>query len=204
MQERCEAFIAANKYLQKETLPFGVGVVASFNEENAKRDSIRLQHLDTQNEWYLIALPDRSSFLQLDSAPTVNEKTMPLLFSPDAMRLLFTDEARLFFKGLDAYIQSNDISDKETVAKEEIAQFYKEKADFLKSQPSAQAMIDFITSKARNNDIAITSSFLAHFGVPGVIYSENNEERLLIFDAKHSISILRVHSQQTANSLFAQ
>ena len=198
------AFIAANNYIQKSTLPFGVGVIAAFNEECAKQDSRRLQHLYTQNIWYSIELPDITNFLKLDNPLSKNTETIQLLFSVEAMRLLFVDEARAFFKGLDAYVNSKNIDNKETVAKEEITQFYKEKADLLKSQPSTQAMIDFITSKARNNDIAITSSFLAHFGVPGVIYSENNEERLLIFDAKHSISILRVHSQQTAHSLFAK
>lgn len=198
------AFIAANNYIQKKILPFGAGVIAAFNEECAKQDSRRMQNLYTQNIWYSIELPELSNFLKLDSPLTENTEATQFLFSAEAMRLLFVDEARTFFRGLDAYVNSKDIDNKETFAHKELTQFYKEKADFLKSQPTTQAMIDFITSKARNNDIAITSSFLARFGVSGVIYSENKEERLLIFDAKHSISILRVHSQQTANSLFAQ
>lgn len=198
-----KAFIAANNYIQKSVLPFGVGVIAAFDEECAKKDSRRLQHLYTQNIWYSIELPELSNFLKLDSTLTENTEATQFLFSVEAMRLLFIDEARTFFRSLDAYVNSKNIEKKEAYVHEELARFYKEKADFLKSHKSVSDIVRFITGKAKNHNPAITSGFLFQFGIPGIIYAENNEQRVLVFDAKHSIRILHVHSEQTANSLFA-
>ena len=93
---------------------------------------------------------------------------------------------------------------KNTLAQEELKKFYDSKAYELKKLMSTYSLIQFITEKAKRNDMAITSSFLSMIGINGVIYSEDNNERALIFDAKNKILLKGVNSQILENSKFTE
>lgn len=193
MNEEQTAFIAANKYFTKDICPFGVGVIGSFDENIAKKDSFRLSKLDTDNSWYKIAIPSRENFLCLDndfknSSSQVKEK----LFSHEAMSMLYFDEGKIFFKQLEEFINSKPEEERVTLAKESINNFYLEKQEELLKLGSVSSVIDFITQKSRPKDISIASSFLSKFGITGVIFSETNLEKFLIFDAKNNIRIQNV------------
>lgn len=90
--ENQKAFIAATNYIRKVKLPFGVGVITSFSEEDAMNLTIRRRHLETRNEWFDIEIPDRSTFLNLDSLLEENpQECLNSLFSTKALSFLFYD-----------------------------------------------------------------------------------------------------------------
>ena len=82
--------------------------------------------------------------------------------------------------------------------------FYDSKADELKKLISTYSLIQFITERAKRNDMAITSSFLSMIGINGIIYNEDNNERALIFDAKNKIILKGLNSQILENSNFTE
>ena len=205
--ENQKAFIATTNYIRKVKLPFGVGVITSFSEEDAMNLTIRRRHLETRNEWFDIEIPDRSTFLNLDSLLEENpQECLDSLFSTKALSFLFYDEGQKLFKQLPQIIESKTSveEEKNTLAQEELKKFYNSKADELKKLMSTYSLIQFITEKAKRNDMAITSSFLSMIGINGVIYSEDNNERALIFDAKNKILLKGVNSQILENSKFIE
>lgn len=205
--ENQKAFIATTNYIRKVKLPFGVGVITSFSEEDAMNLTIRRRHLETRNEWYDIEIPDRSTFLNLDSLLEENpQECLDSLFSTKALSFLFYDEGQKLFKQLPQIIESKTSveEEKNTLAQEELKKFYDSKAYELKKLMSTYSLIQFITEKAKRNDMAITSSFLSMIGINGVIYSEDNNERALIFDAKNKILLKGVNSQILENSKFTE
>ncbi|WP_288748617.1 hypothetical protein [uncultured Treponema sp.] len=205
--ENQKAFIATTNYIRKVKLPFGVGVITSFSEEDAMNLTIRRRHLETRNEWFDIEIPDRSTFLNLDSLLEENpQECLDSLFSTKALSFLFYDEGQKLFKQLPQIIESKTSveEEKNTLAQEELKKFYDSKAYELKKLMSTYSLIQFITEKAKRNDMAITSSFLSMIGINGVIYSEDNNERALIFDAKNKILLKGVNSQILENSKFTE
>lgn len=72
------------------------------------------------------------------------------------------------------------------------AGFYDDKIRVLKKNITVDSLIQFITGRAKNKDILITSSFLFMNGINGVIYENNGKQRILIFDARRSIKIERL------------
>ena len=205
--ENQKAFIATTNYIRKVKLPFGVGVITSFSEEDAMNLTIRRRHLETRNEWFDIEIPDRSTFLNLNSLLEENpQECLDSLFSTKALSFLFYDEGQKLFKQLPQIIESKTSveEEKNTLAQEELKKFYDSKAYELKKLMSTYSLIQFITEKAKRNDMAITSSFLSMIGINGGIYSEDNNERALIFDAKNKILLKGVNSQILENSKFTE
>ena len=205
--ENQKAFIATTNYIRKVKLPFGVGVITSFSEEDAMNLTIRRRHLETRNEWFDIEIPDRKTFLNLDSLLEENpQECLNSLFSTKALSFLFYDEGQKLFKQMPQILESKTSveEEKNTLAQEELKKFYDSKADELKKLLSTYSLIQFITERAKKNDMAITSSFLSMIGINGVIYSEDNNERALIFDAKNKILLKGVNSQILENSKFTE
>lgn len=196
--ERQKAFIAAENYIKNICLPFGVGVVTSFDEEDAMRCTARRGNLNTRNEWLNIEIPAKKSFLNLDSPLEEQSKEILVpLFSAKSISLLFYAEGQKYFQGNSGVISSmTDFpEEKNDASREEICNFYEEKKNELKKLASVYSLIQFITAKAHNHDMAITSSFLQATGINGIVYSEENTERALIFDAKNQIEVLRFNSE---------
>lgn len=205
--ENQKAFIATTNYIRKVKLPFGVGVITSFSEEDAMDLTIRRRHLETRNEWFDIEIPNRSTFLNLDNLLEENpQECLNSLFSTKALSFLFYDEGQKLFKQMPQILESKTSveEEKNTLAQEELKKFYDSKADELKKLLSTYSLIQFITERAKKNDMAITSSFLSMIGINGVIYSEDNNERALIFDAKNKILLKGVNSQILENSKFTE
>ena len=205
--ENQKAYIATTNYIRKVKLPFGVGVITSFSEEDAMNLTIRRRHLETRNEWFDIEIPDRKTFLNLDSLLEENPKEcLDSLFSTKALSFLSYDEGQKLFKQMPQILENKTSveEEKNTLAQEELKKFYNSKADELKKLMSTYSLIQFITEKAKRNDMAITSSFLSMIGINGVIYSEDNNERALIFDAKNKILLKGVNSQILENSKFIE
>lgn len=190
-----KAFIAANKYLEKTFLPFGAGVVASFDEETAMLDTERIKNLDVKNEWYEILIPERNTFLDLDKLLEHNPKqVLKSLFSTDSLSMLFYDETQEFHPLLEKEVEESAESNEEKAnfARAEIRRFYDDKIRVLKKNITVDSLIQFITGRAKNKDILITSSFLFMSGINGVVYENNGKQRILIFDARRSIKIERL------------
>lgn len=205
--ENQKAFIATTNYIRKVKLPFGVGVITSFSEEDAMNLTIRRRHLETRNEWFDIEIPDRSTFLNLDNLLEENpQECLDSLFSTKALSFLFYDEGQKLFKQMPQIIDSKTSieEEKNTLAQEELKKFYDSKADELKKLISTYSLIQFITERAKRNDMAITSSFLSMIGINGIIYNEDNNERALIFDAKNKIILKGINSQILENSNFTE
>ena len=205
--ENQKAYIATTNYIRKVKLPFGVGVITSFSEEDAMNLTIRRRHLETRNEWFDIEIPDRKTFLNLDSLLEENPKEcLDSLFSTKALSFLFYDEGQKLFKQMPQILENKTSveEEKNALAQEELKKFYNSKADELKKLMSTYSLIQFITEKAIRNDMAITSRFLSMIGINGVIYSEDNNERALIFDAKNKILLKGVNSQILENSKFIE
>lgn len=205
--ENQKAFIATTNYIRKVKLPFGVGVITSFSEEDAMNLTIRRRQLETRNEWFDIEIPNRSTFLNLDNLLEENpQECLNSLFSTKALSFLFYDEGQKLFKQMPQILESKTSveEEKNTLAQEELKKFYDSKADELKKLLSTYSLIQFITERAKKNDMAITSSFLSMIGINGVIYSEDNNERALIFDAKNKILLKGVNSQILENSKFTE
>lgn len=201
-----KAFIAANKYYEKTFLPFGAGVVASFDEETAMLDTERIKNLDVKNEWYEISIPERNSFLDLDKLLEHNPKrVLESLFSTDSLSMLFYDETQEFHPLLEKEVEESAGSDEEkaSLAREEIRRFYDDKIKVLKKNITVDSLIQFITGRAKNNDILITSSFLFMSGINGVIYENDGKQRILIFDAKRSIKIERLKNDIIKDSKYS-
>lgn len=205
--ETQKAFIASSNYIRKVRLPFGVGVIVSFSEDDAMSLSVRRKYLSTRNEWFDINIPGRNTFLNLDALIEEHpEETLAALFSSKALSLLFYEEGQKFFKELPEIIDSRTAfpEERNAAAQDELKKFYDKKITELRQLTTVYALIQFITGRAKNNDMAITSSFLQMAGINGVIYSQDNAERALIFDAKHKIEITRLNSQILVNSRFTE
>lgn len=196
--ERQKVFIAAENYIRNISLPFGVGVVTNFDEEDAMRCATRRGNLDTRNEWLDIRIPAKDSFLNLDLPIGEQPKEIlrPLFFQK-ALSLLFYANGQKYFQGISGIITSmTDFPEERSgTSREELGVFYEEKTRELEKLASVCSLIQFITEKTRNRDMAITSSFLQVIGINGIIFSEDNAERALIFDAKNKIEILRLNSE---------
>lgn len=202
-----KAFIATTNYIRKVKLPFGVGVITSFSEEDAMSLTIRRRYLETRNEWFDIEIPNRSTFLNLDSLLEENpQECLDALFSTKALSFLFYDEVQKLFKQMPKLIESKTSvqEEKNLLAQKELKNFYNSKADELKKLMSVYSLIQFITERAKKNDMAITSSFLSMIGINGIIYSEDNNERALIFDAKNKILLKGINSQILEDSKYTE
>lgn len=196
--ERQKAFMVAENYIRNISLPFGVGVVTSFDEEDAMRCATRRSNLDTRNEWLDIRIPAKNSFLNLDLP--IGEQPKEILrplFSQKALSLLFYADGQKYFQGISGIITSmTDFPEERSgESREELGIFYKEKTHELEKLSSVCSLIQFITEKIRNHDMAITSSFLQVIGINGIIFSEDNAERTLVFDAKNQIEVLHLNSE---------
>lgn len=205
--ENQKAYIATTNYIRKVKLPFGVGVITSFTEEDAMNLTIRRKHLETRNEWFDIEIPDRKTFLNLDSLLEENPREcLDSLFSTKALSFLFYDEGQSLFKQMPELVESKTAVQEERniLAQKELKKFYDSKAAELKSLMSVYSLIQFITERARGNDMAITSSFLSMIGINGIIYSEDNNERALIFDAKRKIFVKKMNSAILEDSKFTE
>lgn len=205
--ENQKAFIATTNYIRKVKLPFGVGVITSFSEEDAMNLTIRRRHLETRNEWFDIEIPNRSTFLNLDSLLEENpQECLDSLFSTKALSFLFYDEGQSLFKQIPQLIENKTSvqEEKNILAQKELKNFYALKAEELKKLMSVYSLIQFITERAKRNDMAITSSFLSMIGINGIIYNEDNNERALIFDAKNKILLKSVNSQILENSKYIE
>lgn len=205
--ENQKAYIATTNYIRKVKLPFGVGVITSFSEEDAMNLTIRRKHLETRNEWFDIEIPDRKTFLNLDSLLEENPKEcLDSLFSTKALSFLFYDEGQKLFKQMPQLVESKTSVQEERniLAQKELKNFYDSKTEELKKLMSVYSLIQFITERARGNDMAITSSFLSMVGINGIIYSEENKERALIFDAKNKIIVKKMNSAVLENSKFTE
>lgn len=202
-----KAFIATTNYIRKVKLPFGVGVITSFSEEDAMNLTIRRRHLETRNEWFDIEIPGRSTFLNLDNLIEENPKEcLDSLYSTKAISFLFYDEGQKLFKQMSELIETKTSvqEEKNILAQKELKNFYDSKAEELKKLMSTYSLIQFITERARGNDMAITSSFLSMIGINGIIYSEDNNERALIFDAKNKILLKGINSQILEDSKYTE
>ncbi len=201
-----KAFIANNKYMTKEFLPFGVGVVAAFDEEVAMQDSFRIKELDVKNEWWEIMIPEMDTFLNLDLLVEHNsEKVKNCLYSQDSLTMLFYDEIQEFNKILDETVKakSDDESQYERIAKDEIKAFFDSKKQELKKFMTVDSLIQFINEKAGNGGMIVASSFLFMQGINGIIYESNGSQRILIFDAKRTIETVQLKSQLIKDSKFS-
>ena len=202
-----KAYIATTNYIRKVKLPFGVGVITSFSEEDAMNLTIRRKYLETRNEWFDIEIPERKTFLNLDSLLEENPKEcLDSLFSTKALSFLFYDEGQKLFKQMPELVESKTSVQEERniLAQKELKNFYDSNAEELKKLMSVYSLIQFITERARGNDMAITSSFLSMVGINGIIYSEENKERALIFDAKNKIIVKKMNSAVLENSKFTK
>lgn len=205
--ENQKAYIATTNYIRKVKLPFGVGVITSFTEEDAMNLTIRRKHLETRNEWFDIEIPERKTFLNLDCLLEENPKEcLDSLFSTKALSFLFYDEGQTLFKQMPELVESKTSVQEERniLAQKELKRFYDSKVAELKSLMSVYSLIQFITERARGNDMAITSSFLSMIGINGIIYSEDNNERALIFDAKRKIFVKKMNSAILEDSKFTE
>ncbi|MBQ8678985.1 MAG: hypothetical protein IJ530_04395 [Treponema sp.] len=196
--ERQKAFIATENYIKNTCLPFGVGVVTSFDEEDVMRCATRQKNLDTRNEWLDIRIPARDSFLNLDLP--IGEQSKEILrplFSQKALSLLFYADGQKYFQGISGIITSmTDFPEERSgTSWEELGIFYEEKTRELEKLVSVYSLIQFITEKTRNRDMAITSSFLQVIGINGIIFSGDNAERALVFDAKNQIEVMHFNSE---------
>ena len=192
------AFIPAENYINKIQLPFGTGVVACYSEEDAMRLTGRRKNFLTKNEWYDIEIPPKNTFLNLDSPIMENSvRAISSLFSDKALAMLFYTEGQKFFnEEIPLYFKNREVPEqkKEEIVRKKLDCFYKSKIEEIKSLVTVSSLIQFITRRARNNDVAVTSSFLSMTGINGIIYSGNNEERILIFDAKRQIKLKYLNS----------
>lgn len=205
--ENQKAFIATTNYIRKVKLPFGVGVITSFSEEDAMNLTIRRRYLESRNEWFDIEIPGRSTFLNLDKLIEENPKEcLDSLYSIKAISFLFYDEGQKLFKHMSEVIETKTSvqEEKNILAQKELKNFYDSKAEELKKLMSTYSLIQFITERARGNDMAITSSFLSMIGINGIIYSEDNNERALIFDAKNKILLKGINSQILEDSKYTE
>ena len=205
--ENQKAYIATTNYIRKVKLPLGVGVITSFTEEDAMNLTIRRKHLETRNEWFDIEIPERKTFLNLDCLLEENPKEcLDSLFSTKALSFLFYDEGQTLFKQMPELVESKTSVQEERniLAQKELKRFYDSKVAELKSLMSVYSLIQFITERARGNDMAITSSFLSMIGINGIIYSEDNNERALIFDAKRKIFVKKMNSAILEDSKFTE
>ena len=110
-------------------------IKTSFSEEDAMNLTIRRRHLETRNEWFDIEIPDRKTFLNLDSLLEENPKEcLDSLFSTKALSFLFYDEGQKFFKQMPKLVESKTSVQEERniLAQKELKNFYDSKAEEFK------------------------------------------------------------------------
>lgn len=179
------AFIASNKYIVKETVEAGVGVIVSYEEE-IERDEIERKINNTayqvSDRYFEIHIPHKNYLLNIDKPiREQSEQVIKALQNIDLLNMLF-------YSDILEILKNNKSKDGYDASLQEL---FIQKREFIKGIGSGKDLIDFITEKTKNNDSEIASSFLSIFGIPGTIYSDDYGKRIIIYDAKNYINIAK-------------
>lgn len=182
------AYISVEKYMNKEYFSFGSGVIACFDENIAFEEINLIKSLDVNKECLEIEIPEIETFLDFDKLLLEHPSNIiDSLCSDKALSLLFYDDVIEFNKKLDIVVKQKSEENQLDVAKDEIKRFYEEKAGIIKNILTVDSLIQFITDRARSVPIDTASSFLYEQGINGIVYDQNNNKHILIFNARKSI-----------------
>ena len=182
------AYISVEKYMNKEYFSFGSGVIACFDENTAFEEINLIKSLDVNKECLEIEIPEIETFLDFDKLLLEHPfNIIDSLCSDKALSLLFYDDVIEFNKKLDIVVKQNSEENQLDAAKDEIKRFYEEKAGIIKNILTVDSLIQFITDRARSVPIDTASSFLYEQGINGIVYDQNNNKHILIFNARKSI-----------------
>lgn len=179
------AFIALEKYIVKEELPFGVGVPVTLNESVAQYDSTRKKGVLSYNNWMFINIPDESFFLDMNKpVKEQSDEVFNALMRKDFIMSLFIYESKKLFQDMNNFPPERNTKDEYNRLMEELV---KEKYDLLLKFNSGLELFNFVNSKCVTHDKGKSSSLLYDFGIKGSLYNDQTGKRLLVFNAKKDI-----------------
>lgn len=191
-----EGFIALEKFMQKDILPFGAGVSVSQDEDIARFESSRLQFVKSFNNWFFVNFPDRSFYLDIEKpVDQQSPEVISYLSDRDFIMKAFIYEARNLFDTLDEKTQETlEEGNRVETVHNIFDDFVKEKTELLMGFNTGEALFRFINSKCRGRNTAKSSSLLCDAGIKGCIYHDDTGERFLVFDARNDLTVLEQRS----------
>lgn len=194
-----QAYISVDNYLRKQNFPFGTGVVADMTKEEAFRSASCLEGLNTQRQAWQIELPDEDTFLHYEKfMDHQTGKVKDFLSSSKSIEMLYYDEAVDFFKNRLKQITEQNVvipGTENEVAQQEIKKFIEGKAEEVLSHSTVDSLLCFMKERSYDrNNMDIISSFLFMLGINGIIYTSGDCQKILVFDARRSISLKNAFS----------
>ena len=184
------AYIALEKYIVKEFRDFGVGVPVAFDESTAREESHRRKNVAALNQWLEIEIPEKTTMLDMSRPVSMQDSAViECLKREDFLLTLFISEARKLFDKMDSKLYEKD--DKKEKSKAVFGEFEAEKFAFLEKIQSGFELMNFINSKCKNHDMAISSALLYSAGITGNVYKDKTGERALLFNAAKDIEVVR-------------
>lgn len=211
-----DAFMASNNYIRKVLLPIHdgsnyteskktisfttqlketkitglTGVEVSFSEDVVKNDCIK-RNKDSCISWLKIKIPESEFLMFLDRPLSDQPQAVQLgLFEQKNLGFVFITEAQETMKEIYASVENLDESEnKKAVINNEIHGFYENKRKYLLNFKTATEFVNFLNKSSVDEDSDKTTSFLYECGIKGVVYSDNDDEKILLFNAKDDIEV---------------
>jgi hypothetical protein len=174
------------------------GVTVYAKEEKAKSRSIPRKGMAAGKQWYAVEIPGLDTFLH--RTKPMSEQPFPILhslLSQKSLSLLFTDELEIFRWQLSCYLKDKAPEESETLSNEETAAFFHEKRNTLLSLPSGDALVSFVTGKARKEPEILPAYFSA-LGIAGIVDEADGNTTFLVFNPRASIKILSIRRESYA------
>lgn len=185
------AYIAYDKYIEKEFKSSGVGVPVSLDENVAIAESSRRRNVDSRNEWLLIDIPEREYFFDVD-LPMSGQSgaVMSCLSDRKFLNTLFISEGKRLFREMDSRL-SGEEGDLLSASNRILDEFCEERREELVRLPSGLDFFTFVNSRCRDRHSGKSSALIYSSGIKGSIYRDHMGERFFLYNAAGDIEVIR-------------
>jgi hypothetical protein len=179
------AWMPAHYLFANFEYPFASGVKVFDSEVMARRHTVRRKNVYAYNQYFRLLIPSPEHFLQLN-AP-LSEQPLQLqesLLSKEAIAAIFMAEEK----------QNDWYSDETVILKRNI----------LSAFPSTEEYIMYLTKIISGNQPSRTVSYLACFGVAGLVLPPSGSgsgDAFLVFDARQNIIIKEIKRELIPHTL---
>ena len=200
-----KAFIASNKYIKKEIIPEGAGVLVSYDEEIEKSETKKTDKF-ASSIWFEINIPKKDYLLHMDLPMREQpDQILQTLLSNDALAFLFRGEGIDMDKKVKQYIVDTSVPEdkKFDTYTREMKTWYDMKRNQIMVLDSGLQYMELVVSRTVKKDIEVASAYMDKFGAFGSLYKDKKGERVIIYDPHTKLILGTKHAERAAMSLSA-
>lgn len=166
------AYLPLENYIKKRELPYGVGLLISTSEEQAKSLTSRKKNVCSFNQWLEADIPEEHLLLNINKPLYMQSQSiLDGLKQDDFILTLFISEARHYF------MQNSD-----RVQFEKAMTALKEEKFQILSQMTGIELVQFVNGRCKNHDMGKTSALLYQANIKGAFDPIKSNTDILIFN----------------------